>query len=77
MTAPAHPLAKTLGYSQLIIALAALVGITVLGLQGAVSSDAIVGVYGGVIGAALGYANGSRAGYTEARLLAKSNEGGS
>lgn len=62
------PHVRALGYSQLIVALAAMTGITILGLTGNVSSDAIVGVYGGVIGAALGYANGSRSGYTEGRL---------
>jgi hypothetical protein len=61
------PTSKSLGVTQVAVAIVALVGITFLGYTGNVSSDAIVGVYGAIIGAALGFANGSRSGYAEGR----------
>jgi drug/metabolite transporter (DMT)-like permease len=61
------PVTKQLGLAQFAVALVALAGITMLGMTGNVSSDAIVGIYGAVIGAALGYANGTREGYSNGR----------
>lgn len=46
---------------QTIVAGMALIGISVLGALDKVSSDALIAVYGTVLGTAIGYINGKKA----------------
>ncbi len=46
--------AVAIGWEKLVVAVAALVGVTVLGVTGHVGSDAVVGLYSAVIGYVLG-----------------------
>lgn len=48
-----------LSLAQAAVAVSALVGITVLGVLGDISSDALVAIYAAVIGSALPRLNGS------------------
>lgn len=50
--------AASIGWDKLIIALAVLAGITLLAMQGKVSSEAAVGVYTTIVGYVLGSAVG-------------------
>lgn len=52
---------RQLSLPQLILACVALIGITALGLEGAVSSDALVAIYSAVLGGSVGYVNGKKA----------------
>lgn len=53
---------KDISTHQVIIACASLLGLTVLGVTGHVSGDAIVAVFSAVAGGSLGYVNGKKAG---------------
>lgn len=46
--------AVAMGWDRLIVAVAAITGVTVLGATGRVGSDAVVGIYSAVIGYVLG-----------------------
>lgn len=53
---------RNLTIHQTILASVGLVGITTLAALGQVSSDAVIAIYSAVIGGALGYVNGKKAG---------------
>jgi hypothetical protein len=50
---------KAMGIPATIVAIVALLGITILGALGQVDSNALVAIYSAVIGGALGQANGT------------------
>ena len=52
---------RDLSLHQALVAIVALVGISVLGALGKESSDALVAVYSMCAGGALGYVNGKKA----------------
>ena len=52
----------SLSWAQTVIAVAALGGATALGITGHISGDALTALYSTVIGGALGYVNGKKAG---------------
>jgi hypothetical protein len=52
---------RDLSTHQAIVAIASLTGLTILGMTGHVSGDAIVAVFSAVAGGALGYVNGKKA----------------
>lgn len=53
---------RNFSVQQTIVSIAALAGITTLGFTSTVSSDALIAVYSLVLGGALGYVNGKKAG---------------
>jgi hypothetical protein len=53
---------RDLSLHQALVAIVALIGISVLGALGKVSSEALVAVYSMCAGGALGYVNGKKAG---------------
>lgn len=53
---------KQLSIPQLVLACVGLVGITVLSALDKVSADAVIAIYSAVVGGALGYVNGKKAG---------------
>lgn len=53
---------RDLSLHQVIVSVVALGGLTILGITGHVSGDAIVAVFSAVAGGALGYVNGKKAG---------------
>ena len=53
---------RDLSLHQSLVAIVALIGISVLGALGKVSAEALIAVYSMVAGGALGYVNGKKAG---------------
>lgn len=53
---------KDLSLHQTLVAIAALVGITVLAALSIVDASVVVGIYGTVLGSAIGYINGKKSG---------------
>ena len=53
---------RDLSLHQSLVAIVALIGISVLGALGKVRSEALIAVYSMVAGGALGYVNGKKAG---------------
>jgi hypothetical protein len=53
---------RDLSLHQTLVALAALLGITVLAIFGVVSGDVVVAIYSMALGGALGYINGKKSG---------------
>jgi hypothetical protein len=53
---------KDISLHQTIIAVAALIGITALAVVGVVDGQVVVAIYSLVLGGALGYVNGKKAG---------------
>lgn len=53
---------RDLSLHQALVAVAALIGVTVLGILDRISTEALIAVYSLVLGGSLGYVNGKKAG---------------